>query len=135
MTLCGGNSSTTTNYSYMDANIRWDTTYYKFIQYDSVWSQTETYYPETSDIIVAMRQGGKPELPSIMYDGGCIVLVAGSTTTDAYAYDTIGRLIYDARLKPHTTARLAIRGNANIEFLWVENGELMRKAYKVGCAY
>lgn len=134
-TLCNGNSTATTNYSYMDADIRWDTTYYKFVQYDSIWTQFETYYPESSEIIVAMRRDGKPELPSIMYDGGCIVLVAGSTTTDAYAYDTIGRLIYDARLKPRTTARLVVKGNAIIEFLWVENGELMRKAYKVGFAY
>ena len=134
-TLCGGNSTTTTNYSHMDADIRWDTTYYRFIQYDSIWSQSETYYPEASEIIVAMRQGRRAELPNIMYDGGCILLVAGSATTDAYAYDTTGRLIYDTRLKPHATARLVVRGNAIVEFLWVENGELMRKAYKVGCWY
>lgn len=131
-TLCGGNSTTTTDYSYMDADIRWDTTYYRFMQYDSIWSQSGTYYPEASEIIVAMRRGGKPELPSIMYDGGCILLVAGSTTTDAYAYDIAGRLIYDVRLKPYATARLVVRGNAIVEFLWVDDGELMRKAYKVG---
>jgi len=134
-TSCGGNSTITTNYSYMDADIRWDTTYYKFVQYDSVWSQSEAYYPEASEIIVAMRQGRRAELPNIMYDGGCILLVAGGAITDAYAYDTTGRLIYDTRLKPHATARLVVRGNAIVEFLWVENGELMRKSYKVGCWY
>lgn len=134
-TLCGGNSTVTTEYSYMDTDIRWDTTYYKFVQYDSVWSQSGAYYPESSEIMVAMRRGGKPELPNIMYDGRCILLVAGSATTDAYAYDTTGRLIYDTRLKPHATARLVVRGNAIVEFLWVENGELMRKSYKVGYWY
>lgn len=124
---CSGNSIENTNYSFLDDNPPSDTTYYRFEQMDST-SYSTTYY---SDIVVAMREPATNNIiPSVYYDN-CICLVGGDKVCDAYVYYPDGRMRYSARLNPYETKRLNIYGFYIIEVLWVEDGDLQRKAFKV----
>jgi len=126
-TACGGNSIENTYYSFLDDNPPSDTTYYRFEQMDST-SYSATYY---SDIVVAMRKPAVVKItPSAYYENG-ICLVGIDRICDAYIYYPDGRIRYDIRLKPYETRRLNIYGYYIIEMLWVENGDLQRKVFKV----
>lgn len=124
---CSGNSIENTHYSFLDHNPPSDTTYYRFEQIDST-SSSVTYY---SDIVVAMREPVASKImPSVYYDNA-ICLVGIDRICDAYVYYPDGRIRYDIRLKPYETRRLNIYGYYIIEMLWVEDGDLQRKCFKV----
>lgn len=126
-TACGGNSIENTNYSFLDDNPPSDTTYYRFEQIDST-SNSTTYY---SDIVVAMREPVIVKITPLAYYDNCICLVGIDRICDAYVYYPDGRIRYDIRLKPYETRRLNIYGYYIIEMLWVEDGDLQRKVFKV----
>lgn len=126
-TTCGGNSIENTNYSFLDDNPPSDTTYYRFEQMDST-SYSTTYY---SDIVVATREPATNNIiPSVYYDNG-VCLVGIDRICDAYVYYPDGRIRYDISLKPYETRRLNIYGYYIIEMLWVEDGDLQRKVFKI----
>ena len=115
------------SYQWLDEH-PYDTTYYVLVQND-LDGGFETF---RSEYVVCIQSNLKSKRiePYVTVDNA-INIINADALCDVYVYYANGGLRFQKRMYPNETKRLDIRGFYMVEFIWVEDGDIQRKAEKV----